>query len=384
MESFAGLGATLYALDAEGVRVDGFHPSTLDAAGLGVRVVQEGLLPASDTVTLRVEALEPAADARPGETGVTLRLRVPDWCARPELALDGAAVTPERDGGHVVLRDVRPGTTVTYRIPARVTAHPTGDEPSFVAFRYGPVVLSAGLGPADVDACEPTGILVRISDHDPHARDVLTLPAGTPVAAHLAGAPLRRLPDAADGTVRFAPHGTLDGDDLVYAPHHLRWDERYAIYLHVEEQGSPAARARADRAAQERRRAAATVDELTVFDGNNFENARAVRAERSAVGVFAGRTHRAAEPGGWFAYTLDADGATSLGLTLRPEDGPVTVTLDGAVTHRVAGDARHADPDGFVEVVLPLPGTGRRVEVRCEPATDVPCRVHGVRTFGDA
>jgi DUF1680 family protein len=384
MESFAGLGGTLYALDDDGVRVDGFHPSALEVADLGVRVVQGGTIPASDTVTLRVEALDPDAGTLPAGTGVTLRLRVPDWSPQPVLALDGDQAAPERDSGHLVLRDVRPGATVTYRLPARVTAHPTPDEPSFVAFRFGPTVLSAGLGPADTDASEPTGILVRISDHDPASRDVVTVPAGTTVAEFLGGEPLRRLPDAPDGTVRFAPHGTVDGDDLVYAPHHLRWDERYAIYLHVEEQGSPAAQARADRAAQERRRAAATVDELTVLDGNNFENAKEVRAERSAVGAFAGRTYRAAEPGGWFSYVLGSEGASSLGLTLRPEDGPVAVTLDGTATHRVAADVGHADVDGFVEVAVPLPATGRRVEVRCAPGADGPCRVYGVRTFRTA
>lgn len=385
MESFARLGRTLYAVatdpDGTAVTVDGFHASSLDLPARGLRIVQEGDLPASGTVTVRAESTGPRGEAEP----VTVRLRIPDWAVEPALERDGTPVAVDRDGGHAVVRGVTAGTTLRYRLPARVTAHPTPDEPAFVAFRYGPVVLSAGLGPADTDACEPTGILVRISDHDPDAQGVVTLPAGTP-PRDLVARPaefLERLDDAPDGTVRFGLRGTLDGDHLVLAPHHTRWDERYAIYLTYEEEGSPAARERARQAAAEAERAAATVDELTTFDGNNFENARSVRAARSGVGTWAGRTFRSAEPGGWFSYVLAASGAAALGVTVRPDDGAAAVRIgDGEPVLATAGAGVVADADGFAEVVLPLGEAAEEVEVRFSPAPGAAgCRVFGVRTI---
>ncbi|WP_418275322.1 beta-L-arabinofuranosidase domain-containing protein [Isoptericola jiangsuensis] len=397
MESFASLGATLYALDADGVRVDGFHPSALDLPDRGLRVVQDGVVPASDTVTIRVEGLAGAADRDGGPgaatdpttdpttgltTGLTLRLRVPDWADRPRLTVDGVDVPVPPTGGHVVVPGLVAGATVTYRLPARVTAHPLPDEPSAVAFRFGPDVLSAGLGPADTDASEPTGILVRISDHDPAARSAVTLAAGTTVADTLAAGPLERLADAPDDTVRFRLRGTLDGDDLVYAPHRTRWDERYAIYLHLEPEGSPAARDRAEQVAAARAHAVATVDELTTFDANNFENAKDLRARRSVVGTFAGRTFRAAEPGGRFSYRLAAAGAAALEVVVRPDDPPVAVRLDGAAPITVRDGAAPVDADGFVTVRVAIPDdAGQDVEVAVAPAAETAgCRVFGLRT----
>ncbi|WP_277207192.1 beta-L-arabinofuranosidase domain-containing protein [Isoptericola croceus] len=383
MESFAGLGSTLYAVADDGARVvtvDGFHGSAFAHAGL--RIVQEGDLPASDTVTLRGEAIDPAAPPEP----VTVRLRVPDWAGEPTLEVDSRPVEVERDGGYAVVHGFGAGSTLRYRLPARVTAHPTPDNPAFVAFRYGPEVLSAGLGAADTDACEPTGILVRISDHDPDAQSVVTTPAGRSVADLVASEPMERLADAPDGTVRFALRGTLDGDHLRWAPHHTRWDERYAIYLHVEEAGSPEALARAERAEAEQRRAAATVDELTMFDGNNFENAKNVRSERSSVRTRAGRTGRTAQADGWFSVDLAVDPAGSdLVITHHRDDAAarLEVSVRGLGAELVTLldlDDDGADVDGFVERPVPLPAGEGPVTVRfAAPDGPLPT-VYGVRT----
>ncbi|GAA1979156.1 glycoside hydrolase family 127 protein [Isoptericola halotolerans] len=382
MESFASLGRTLYAVHdgAPVVTVDGFHASALTHDGL--RIVQEGDVPASDTVTLRGEAVDPAAPPEP----VTLRLRLPGWAGEPSLEVDGRPVAIERDGGHAVVPGFTEGSILRYRLPARVTAHPTPDDPGFVAFRHGPEALSAGLGPADTDAGEPTGILVRISDHDPAAQGVVTTPAGTPVDEFLATDPWERLPDADDGSARFALRGTLDADHLEWAPHRLRWDERYAIYVHVEEAGSPQALARAERAEAEQARAAATVDELTTFDGNNFENAKNVRTERSDVRTHAGRTGRGAAQGGWFSVDLAVEPAgTDLVVTHHRDDAgrraEVSVTGAGqdlVTVLEVAGDG--ADVDGFVERIVPLPAGEGTVTVRfAAPDGPLPV-VYGVRT----
>ena len=113
-----------------------FIPSALDWQGN--RVALDTRYPFSEAVTLTIEALD-----RP------LAVRLPGWCERPALTVNGEAAAFERRGGYAVLnRRWRKGDRITLNLPMTLRAEPTPDDPDMIAFAHGPVVLAADLGPA--------------------------------------------------------------------------------------------------------------------------------------------------------------------------------------------------------------------------------------------
>ncbi len=143
MESFSKLGDSIWFTDRRSVWVTMFLSSAFEYADQNVRLEQEADLPTDDTVTFHVSAIDGDEVAE----GTTLRLRVPDWIVGdPTVTVNGETIAPQVEGGFVVLADVAAGDEITYRMPMKVAAVPMPDNATYVAFRYGPVVLSTSSG----------------------------------------------------------------------------------------------------------------------------------------------------------------------------------------------------------------------------------------------
>ncbi|MFC7505576.1 beta-L-arabinofuranosidase domain-containing protein [Nocardioides sp. GCM10030258] len=309
MENFSKLGDSMYFTGTRSVWVNLFFSSRFEDAETNLAVTQEADLPTSDTVTFRIGAADGgqvAADAQ-------LRLRVPDWVVGgPALAVNGSEVAPTIDDGYVVLTGLVAGDVVTYRLPMKVEVIATPDNADFFAFRYGPAVLSAGLGTRDLDKYNPVGILVRVPALDPEAQQTIVLDAESvqawkdDIADNLV-----RVADSADGQVQFELRNTVDGEGLVFTPHYRRHDERYGLYFSYEVKDSAAAQQRILDAKERLREDEIVIDSLDSFDNNNFENAKNLKASStSSVGTFNGRQFRHAPgPDGWFSYDLEVDPA---------------------------------------------------------------------------
>ncbi|AEI10685.1 beta-L-arabinofuranosidase domain-containing protein [Cellulomonas gilvus] len=330
MESFSKLGDSMYFTDRRSVYVTMFFSSRFDYAEQNLRLTQEADLPSDDTVTFRVAAI----DGDQVADGTTLRLRVPQWIdGAATLTVNGEAVTPQVVRGFVVLEGVAAGDVITYRMPMKVQAHAAPDNPTWAAFSYGPVVLSTGLGTANLGASQTVGVGVRVARVDPAAQKSVTVAEGTP-EQWLADVEdnLVRIADGADGQVRFALRNTTDGADLVFTPHYQRHDERYGLYLYVESVDGPEAQARILAAKQELRDDEIAVDGIDNFDGNNFEAEKGLRTGgtgTSQVGVWNGRQYRDATAGGWFSYDLAFDPAAPTGyLRVRYYGGDVGRSFD--------------------------------------------------------
>ncbi|RXS95192.1 beta-L-arabinofuranosidase domain-containing protein [Silvibacterium dinghuense] len=120
-----GLVATLYG------------PSTLRTTvgpeRTPVEIVQTTEYPFRDTITFRFAGAH--------EAKFPLALRVPAWCKRPQLTLNGSTVTLTPQKGFVTLEHrFRPGDTLTLTLPMALarTAWPYGG----VALERGPLVFS--------------------------------------------------------------------------------------------------------------------------------------------------------------------------------------------------------------------------------------------------
>ena len=307
MENFSKLGDSIYFTGAGSVWVNMFFSSRFTDDETNLAVTQEAELPTSDTVTFRIAAADGGVVAPDAE----LRLRVPDWVdGAPALTINGTSSEPTVDHGYVVLTGLAAGDVITYRLPMKVQVIETPDNADFFAFKYGPTVLSAGLGTKDLDKYNPVGILVRVPALDTEAQQIITVDADS-VAAWKADIAqnLVRVADSADGQVRFELRNTVDGGDLVFTPHYRRHGERYGLYFSYETRDSAAAQQRILDAKKLLREDEVVIDSLDSFDNNNFENAKNLKASStSSVGTFNGRQFRHAPgPDGWFSYDLVVD-----------------------------------------------------------------------------
>ncbi|MFF2370888.1 beta-L-arabinofuranosidase domain-containing protein [Agromyces sp. NPDC058110] len=311
IESFTKLGDSIYFTDATTVHVNQFRSSELRNEALNLRLVQTADVPASPDLAFEVSALDGGEIA----DGTTLKLRVPSWVAStPTLMVDGeaqdvAALTV--DG--VIEVPVAAGDEISYTLPAEVTVDDDTENPNWVAFKYGPVLLSTELSRTNVTASYTAGVLVQMGVADKSlSSNVIVADADAWKAA--AATNIERIADGenANGltTMRFKLHGVDQATAaLTFEPYYSLYDARYATYMTLVEPDSAEAQALILKGKQQLRVAETTIDSLTSFDDNNSEADKNYRFSNSTVGVFNGQAfrHAPAAAGAYFQYDMIVD-----------------------------------------------------------------------------
>lgn len=167
METHAKHGESIWWHDDATLFVNLFIPSTAEWKERGMKVALETRYPFGEEVALRVTQAPRLA--------TTVALRLPGWCDRPALALNGVPQPIERGGGYArVTRRWKPGDRITLTLPMRVRTEATPDDPRTIAYLSGPLVLAADLGPAAQPFDGPVPALVT---EDPAAALVPEDPA---------------------------------------------------------------------------------------------------------------------------------------------------------------------------------------------------------------
>ncbi|MBL0161473.1 MAG: glycoside hydrolase family 127 protein [Bryobacterales bacterium] len=216
LEEFAKLADTIYHRDAQGIYVNLFAASELDAKDEGIRLRQDTKFPAEPSTTLTVQA----APAKPW----TLRIRVPAWCqSAPTVRLNGRALeSSAAPGSYLSLtRAWKQGDRVELGLPMALTAEPFPDDPSRQAFLYGPVVLAGELGKEGL-----TDELVNNRQSPQLSKAPLTV---APLAAK--GATLTSwIKPSGNAPLHFRTTG--QGRDIALSPLNELW-QRFAVYWHV-------------------------------------------------------------------------------------------------------------------------------------------------------
>jgi uncharacterized protein len=186
------------------------YVSTVDESGVQLHLYGAGTI-TTDRATLRVRTAYPwdgrveiaVTESTPGESTPgewTLALRVPAWCERAGVAVDGVAVLARPEDGYLRLRrDWSGGSTVTLDLsmpPRLVTAHPRVDAVrGCVAVARGPLTYC-------VEAADlPAGTVLEDFRLDPRAPIQVVDPGPFP------------------GTVGLAVTGTvITAPDTLYGP----------------------------------------------------------------------------------------------------------------------------------------------------------------------
>lgn len=222
IESHAKHGDSIFWRTDDTVFVNLFIASTLDWSEQGARLDLDTEFPNSETVALTV--------VEAGRLGrKTIALRLPAWCAAPQLMLNGREVAIERQDGYArVRRRWRDGDRLTLTLPIQARIEPTPDDPNTFAYLSGPLVLSPDLGEASAPLSRPAPALQQ--------GDALALLTRDP------GAPHRYRLQTRSGAETLSPYYAL-------------YDRRTAPYLRQLDDAAWAARVAAFEAEQAQRAA---------------------------------------------------------------------------------------------------------------------------------
>ena len=343
LESHSKHGEAIWWQDDDMLQLNLFIPSKLDWQGN--RVTLDTRYPHADTVTLRVEALD-----RP------LAIRLPGWCARPTLAVNGAPVRFDRRDGYAVIdRPWVAGDRVTLTLPMALRVEATPDDSDTIAFVHGPVVLAADLGPADqpFDRVPPA----LVSDH----------PLGRAVAVD-AAAHRFTVPDARPAPLSLVPFfAQYDRRTAVYFPRFTeeRWAREESAFVATQR----------ERAALEAR----TIDQINLGEMQP-ERDHAYASNHSDLFSFAGRSARQLPwgEGHWLEFDMAVRDAPVLLRVLywgEEVNKRFDISIDGT---KIASERRATRPEKrFVGVDYPLPAE----LTRGKKAVRVRFETHGTDAF---
>ena len=341
MESHAQFGDSIYWQGGDTLYVNLYIPSTVDWAGQGMKLRQDGGMPRQGNV--RLEVLE----AGNGATR-QLALRIPGWAGTGwVLRLNGRTVRPRLADGYAVLgRAWRKGDVVQLELPMQLRLeHASGDEQTVAVLR-GPLVMAADLGTAEKPFDQPSPALVADGSLVKAFRP-------EPAVAHYTTAASR-------------PAG------LRFSPFYDQYDRRSAMYFkRMDEAGwqhELAARAR-EKAASERL-AERSVDMIR-FGDDASEKAHKLASDTSFAGSYRRQTCRDVRGSGFVTFDMDNQPGTPLSLRLRywgSDTGRFRILVNGKLAVDVSKKA--SDEPRFVDRDYPLPvalTTGKVLHIRIEP-----------------
>jgi len=364
LEAQAKYGEMVWAQDGDALVVSLFTPSVLTWAERAAQITLSTSFPFGDTATLEF--------ALTGPQHFPVRVRVPEWLAsEPEWTVNGEPVPVQvrTDGYAEIGRTWADGDRLQMLLPMAIHDEPLPDGSPWSAIEYGPVVLAARNGTADLD-----GLFADDSRMGHIAHGPLRPVASTPVLVREAsGLDVKLLdPDRLEFAVR-----SDQGETIALEPFFGIHDSRYTVYWPVAVAGRTAQR-HDELAAMDA--AALSLDERTVdvvtAGEQPPESDHDCAGEDTTIGMLEGRRWRTA--GGWFRYTMKDDGgeAVTLRVGLHVGAGPraCVIEADGVELARVTGPG----PDGtlFTELEYALParadGTLERRELTVRATDGLP------------
>ena len=224
MENFTKLNDSIYYKTEDTIYIGMYISSRLTEDVMGIALKMTADLPADNVVRVLVD--------KESEGESKIAFRRPAW-SKAAFSVTGKGKnlkTEEKDG--FVYVSIEPGKTEIEAVFApEVEIHPLPDHPAVVAFTFGHLVLSAGLGKEDmVTSC--TGVNVTVPTKEMEIKDYLEIQNGT-VENWMAHPEMTLVRQGK--TLNFRLSGTDEDKNLVFSPHYARHEERYGIYWELRE-----------------------------------------------------------------------------------------------------------------------------------------------------
>ena len=347
LENFTKLNDSVYFTSDDSVYVNMYLSSKLTLDDKHLVLTQQSQLPntgAGDTSSGNVTFTVNTTDS----TDATLRFRIPDWASSdPTLEMNGEPIEDYTvEDGYIVLKqDWTDGTVISLNFPLEVALYDLPDNENAVAFKYGPVVLSAGLGTKDMTTSSH-GVNVLKPNKDTSARDYITVLDGN---IETWKENITKNLIKTEGKLEFTLKGT-DADDgaLTFTPHFERYKDRYGIYFNLITVDSEDYQQLILNAKEAGRAEAATISSVIVAN-DQYELAANIQSKNSTVGTYNGKSYRDARAGGWFSYDMEVTPGKANYLFTTYYSGDEGRTFDIFVDDEklVTETIRNENPGGF-------------------------------------
>jgi MYXO-CTERM domain-containing protein len=222
MENFTKLGDSVYFHNDKDLWVTVYVSSTLNWKERGLSLTQTTDLPLTSKATFTVTAAPTDA--------VNLQFRKPDWVSSCQVGItvNGQPVTPVASSGFLgVSRVWQANDKVELSFPLLVQVSRLQDNQNAVAFTYGPLVLSAGLG-TDSMTTTAHGVQVLAATKPAGLKETIAVNSGTTISDWLSNIQTNLV--QTPGKLEFKLKNTDSDSTLVFVPHYSRYKDRYGIY----------------------------------------------------------------------------------------------------------------------------------------------------------
>jgi hypothetical protein len=260
-----------------------------------------------------------------------------------KVKINGTEIFVEAVNGFIRLdRSWQNGDVIEYTIPLGVVVYDLPDSEEVVAFKYGPMVLSANLGTEDM-ATGTTGVNVTVPTMFVEINDVIAITEGTRAEwlAHIADNLVRT-----EGTLEFTLQGT--DRDMVFTPHYLQYENRYGIYFKLVDSTMVVENDEKD--------LYDVIDSLPVAN-DQYEFSHNLEADLSATGTHKNLNYRDASPDGYFSYDMAVDSTATNYLKVKYFSGDAgrafVIKVDGEVLEEVV--LENVKPNDFYDAYYEIP-----------------------------
>lgn len=292
MENFTKCNDSLYFHTEDTIYVNQFISSKVNWKEKGVELEQISRIPNEKTTKIVFRKVS--------KDKFTIALRVPDWAAgKCIVTINGQSdVITEQGGYYYITRQWQENDEIEYTIPMNITVHPLHDNSHVIAFKYGPLVLSAGLGTEDMEESK-TGVDVTIATKNIAIKDFITIPRGD-VEQWIKNA--AQNVEKKDGKLEFTLKDT-DSPQLIFTPHYRQHTQRYGIYWNMVEKDSTALQNHILGGKEKARKQRVAIDSIPL--GNDqYELLHNIQGENTGAGTYNGLQLRHAWKDGWFSYDM--------------------------------------------------------------------------------
>ena len=339
MENFTKLGDTMYMHKGNTLYVNYYQSSVLNWKEKSVTVTQDSTIPNGNTTKFTID----------GSGELEFRFRIPDWKAdNIKIKLNGSAYSyKEEDSYAVVSGSFMTGDVIELTIPMTVKAYSLPDNANSFGFKYGPIVLSAELGTANMENTT-TGWNVTIPKDKVVANEKIKINASAGTVKTFMHHINEHLVKDSD-SLKF----TLKDTDanLTFTPHYLQYKQRYGIYWYFNS---------AENAVEEEiPRSRETVVDTVQPGYGQYENDELHNMDEvNTTGVTDDSTYRYAKDGGYFTYRMAVDKEapiTMLQVTFRKSDNgkPIRITAGNRVLYQTVLDYSGNTDTYNVKLIIP-------------------------------
>ncbi|PXV95645.1 hypothetical protein C8E03_101275 [Lachnotalea glycerini] len=353
MENYTKLNDSLYFHNNSELYVNMYLSSTLNWAEKGLSLTQEANLPLSNQVLFTINNAP--------SSSLNIKFRSPSWIASNQevtVKVNGTAYSVTKSNGYLnINRNWKSGDKVELTFPIEVKASRLADNQNSVAFTYGPLVLSAGLGTeqmvstghmASAKATIPDGVTIK---------DYILIKDGESVDEWLKNIKSNLV--QTEGKLEFTLRNTDSDDNLKFTPHYQRYTDRYGIYFILSAQDSDSVQENIINNKAAAKKEEATIDDVQVTN-DQFELVHNLQGNSSS-GTYGGYNYRhvygTTDGQGWFSYDMKVDSSCTNYLCTKYYSKDAGRTFNIYIDNMLLKEEtiQSKNPTGFYDVSYQIP-----------------------------